>query len=90
MYKVVKDFTDKNDNHVYVTGDIYPRDGVVASEERVAELASTDNIRGEILIKAVDAPKTAKIAAVKEKTAVADTKAGKAKKTPKNTNKKEK
>ena len=65
MYRVIKDFTDKNDHHVYVAGDEFPRDGVEVSAERVAELASTDNVRGEVLIEAVD---TGKIRPVSEET----------------------
>ena len=57
MYKVVKDFTDRIDNHVYLTGDTYPRKGVKADEKRIAELASTKNKRGEVLIKVVEKPK---------------------------------
>jgi hypothetical protein len=51
-YKVVKAFTDLQDkNHVYFTGDSFPREGLDVSEERVKELASVNNKRGEILIK---------------------------------------
>ena len=54
VFKVVKDFCDSKDNrHVYRTGDVFPRDGVTADDKRIAELASVDNMRGEILIKAV-------------------------------------
>ena len=91
MYKVVKAFTDiKDNNHVYLAGDKYPREGVVADEKRVAELASTQNRRGEVLIKAQDAPKSAEIPSVKaEKTEKVE--APKAqKKAPKKANKKEK
>ena len=58
MYKVIKDFTDLNDNrHVYRTGDKFPRDGVEVSEERVNALASDNNARGESLIAFVAEPK---------------------------------
>lgn len=57
-YVVVKDFTDKNDKHVYRAGDTFPREGVEVSEERVAELTTTANMRGEILISRVDEPES--------------------------------
>lgn len=50
-YVVVTDFTDKNDKHIYRAGDTFPRSGVEVSAERVAELTSKDNMRGEVLIK---------------------------------------
>lgn len=88
QYKVVKDFTDLKDNrHVYIAGDIYPRDGVAVNDERVAELASTNNKRGEVLIKAVE---TAKIAAVSGESKPSDKAVGKPKKAPKKANKTEK
>lgn len=53
-YKVKKFFMDGQDgNHSYITGDIYPRDGLTPSDERIAELASTNNRLGEILIEPV-------------------------------------
>ena len=54
MYKVVKDFTDLNDNnHVYLAGDEYPRKGVKPSAKRIDELCSKFNKRGEVLIEEV-------------------------------------
>lgn len=54
MYKVVKDFTDLNDNnHVYLAGDKYPRKGVKPSAKRIGELCSKLNKRGEVLIEEV-------------------------------------
>lgn len=50
-YVVVTDFTDKIDKHIYRAGDTFPRSGVEVSAERVAELTSKDNMRGEVLIK---------------------------------------
>lgn len=44
----------KDNNHIYLAGAEYPREGVEASKKRVAELASTNNKRGEVLIKAVE------------------------------------
>lgn len=51
MYKVIKYFTDLHDNdHPYNVGDIFPRSGVTVSDERLAELAGSNNKRGEPLI----------------------------------------
>lgn len=49
-YVVLKDFTDLQDeNHVYRTGDKYPRKGR-GKKERIEELSTSENIRGEPLI----------------------------------------
>ena len=51
MYKVIKYFTDLHDNdHPYNVGDTFPRVGVTVSDERLAELAGSNNKRGEPLI----------------------------------------
>lgn len=59
MYKVIKDFfdlTDRKDTkagpiyHHYSVGDIYPREGLKPSQDRVSELASPDNLQSEPLI----------------------------------------
>lgn len=89
-YIVVTDFTDKNDKHIYRTGDTYPRPGVEVSEERVAELTSADNMRGEVLVKAVGAPKTAEIRPVKEEKKEVDKSVNTQKKKSKKAKKKEK
>lgn len=73
MYKVIKAFTDLQDNnHLYKEGDTYPREGVSVLPSRVKELATTANRRSEILIKEIeDEPKpkkTAKSAKKVEKT----------------------
>ena len=60
MYKVVKSFNDLQDNnHAYNVGDVFPRKGVKASDERIAELAGKSNKRGMVLIEAVKEPKKA-------------------------------
>lgn len=90
MHKVVKAFTDLQDNgHVYRVGDDYPRTGLSVSEERVAELASADNKRGEVLIVAVDVPEGAKIQPQRARKAKADKVPDKIEKAPKKANKKE-
>lgn len=52
MYKVIKYFTDLQDNdYPYKEGDIFPRSGVEVSKERLAELSGSNNKRKEPLIK---------------------------------------
>lgn len=65
MYKVIKYFTDLQDNnHEYNVGDIFPREGLEVTPERIAELSGKDNKQGCPLIeKAEEAPKKAKKAA---------------------------
>ena len=55
MYKVIKYFTDLQDgNRPYNVGDVFPRDGVEASEERIAELAGSNNLQKTPLIAEVE------------------------------------
>ena len=54
MYKVIKSFTDLQDNnYAYSVGDTFPRNGVVAGAERVAELSSDKNLQGVPLIEEI-------------------------------------
>lgn len=54
MYKVIKFFTDLQDNgHAYNVGDKFPRDGVTVSKKRIDELASTKNRQHKALIKEI-------------------------------------
>ena len=54
MYKVIKYFTDLQDNnYAYYVGDTFPRNGVEAGAERIAELSSDKNLQGVPLIKEV-------------------------------------
>lgn len=54
MYKVIKFFTDLQDNeHPYNVGDTFPREGTTATEERLAELAGRENKQGVPLIEKV-------------------------------------
>jgi hypothetical protein len=58
MYKVLEAFFDLQDgNHAYEPGDTFPRDGYKVSDDRLAELAGTDNRRGMKLIEKVEAKK---------------------------------
>lgn len=51
MYKVIKSFTDLQDNnYAYYVGDTFPHDGVEVGTERIAELASDKNLQGVPLI----------------------------------------
>lgn len=61
MYKVLKAFTDLQDNnYVYEEGSEYPRKGSDPSEERIAELSGKKNLQGIPLIKEVKARKRKK------------------------------
>ena len=54
MYKVIKLFTDLQDGrHLYNVGDTFPRDGVEVSEDRINELAGSDNKQGTPLIEEI-------------------------------------
>lgn len=54
MYKVILRFADLQDSsHVYEVGDVYPREGVKPSEERISELLGASNKIGAPLIKKV-------------------------------------
>ena len=54
MYKVIKYFTDLQDNnYAYYVGDTFPRNGVDVDAERIAELASDKNRLGVPLIEEV-------------------------------------
>lgn len=55
MFKVIKYFTDLEDNrYPYHVGDTFPHKGMEVSEERLAELSSDRNKRGIPLIKKVE------------------------------------
>jgi len=65
MYKVIKYFTDKDDNrHPYEVGSTFPRKGLEVTKERLAELAGNYNKQGQPLIQLVKkaAPKKKKAA----------------------------
>ena len=54
MYKVIKSFTDLQDNnYAYYVGDTFPRNGVEVGAERIAELSSDKNLQGVPLIEEV-------------------------------------
>ena len=67
MYTVIAPFADSADNNfIYGVGDKYPRAGFVASEARINELKSANNLRGYPLIRAVNAAKTVSMEEPKE------------------------
>lgn len=54
MYKAIERFTDMQDNnYAYNTGDTFPREGLEVSEERIAELSGSDNLRGRPVIEII-------------------------------------
>ena len=54
MYKVIKSFTDLQDNnYAYYVGDTFPHNGVEVDAERIAELASGKNRLGVPLIEEI-------------------------------------
>ena len=54
MYRVIKSFTDlQDDNYVYYVGDTFPHNGVEVGAERIAELASDKNRMGVPLIEEI-------------------------------------
>jgi hypothetical protein len=55
MYKVINFFTDLQDfNHPYKVGDVFPRQGMNVSEERLKELAGSKNKQGKPLIEKIE------------------------------------
>ena len=54
MYKVIKSFTDLQDNnYAYYVGDTFPHNGVEVCSERIAELSSDKNRLGVPLIEEI-------------------------------------
>ena len=54
-YRVLENFSDKQDDRrPYKVGDIYPREGLDPSPQRVAELLGPDNVRGRPIIELIE------------------------------------
>lgn len=54
MYKVIKSFTDLQDNgFAYKEGDEFPRKGMTVLPSRLKELSTTNNRRKEVLIQEI-------------------------------------
>lgn len=78
MYKVVSFFHDLQDeNHEYNIGDVYPREDAKPSEERIAELLGSDNVRGYPLIEEIQPEEVAEPETKKPASTVRGAKAGK-------------
>lgn len=73
MYKVIRYFEDIQDEmHPYNIGDIFPRDGMSVSDDRLAELYTERNLQRTPLIEfvsEVEKPETAKKARKRKKDA---------------------
>ena len=55
MYKVIRKFFDLQDNdHMYSEGDIFPRDNIEVSQERIEELLNNTNKMGVSLIEEIE------------------------------------
>lgn len=65
MYKVIKFFTDLQDNnYAYNVGDKFPHNGIKVSDARFAELSSANNKQGVPLIKFEEDPVTSEASIV--------------------------
>lgn len=64
MYKVLERFRDGADpeHHVYVAGDLYPREGYNPTAERIAELGGKDNAMKKPIIDVPKPPRSRKAA----------------------------
>ena len=73
MYKVIRYFEDIQDEmHPYNIGDIFPRDGMSVSADRLDELSTERNLQRTPLIEfvsEVEKPETAKKARKRKKDA---------------------
>ena len=67
MYKVIKYFTDLQDNNfAYNVGDTFPHKGKEVDEKRIKELSTSNNRRGTALIELVDEKKAEKAETAEE------------------------
>ena len=58
-YRVLEDFSDKQDDRrPYKVGDVYPREGLDPSPQRIAELLGSDNARHRPVIEVIKEEKT--------------------------------
>ena len=67
-YEVIRDFHDAQDaGHSYHVGDLYPRDGVAPSDQRIKDLLSENNFYNIAVIKPYNGePKAVKVEVPKE------------------------
>lgn len=67
MYKVLAKFTDLQDHkYAYKAGDMFPREGLKVSADRIKELSTSANKRGIPLIEKVQEVKELKKAETQE------------------------
>jgi len=58
MYRVIEYFTDLQDDcREYKAGDLFPREGLTVSEDRIKELSGNDNKQRRPLIALAEKPK---------------------------------
>ncbi len=73
-YVVIVEFSDLQDNNKkYLVGDSFPRKGLIVSEKRLEELASSNNRRGFPVIEAVAEAEPAVVEEKKEQAQEAKT-----------------
>ena len=66
-YRVIKYFTDLQDNsYPYHAGDIFPREGLEVTDDRIKELSTKANRRKQPLIEAIEEPVEAPAEAIPE------------------------
>lgn len=54
LYRVVSSFKDlKDDDHIYLVGEEFPRKGKRPSQERIDELLGSDNKQGRPVIEKI-------------------------------------
>lgn len=54
MYRVIVAFNDRLDGgYLYTVGAAYPREGMLATDNRIAELLSSDNLQHKPLIEEI-------------------------------------
>lgn len=68
-YRAIVTFADLQDHkRLYHGGEKFPRDGFLVSDERLAQLASCDNLMGCPLIEKVEDEKESLVITAKDKT----------------------
>lgn len=79
MYKVIKDFADREDNNRrYNAGDVYPREGYTPSLERLEYLSSAKTpINAPVIVLTGDKPEKVQIPDKQEKPVKTENKGGK-------------
>lgn len=68
-YKVVRRFKDVYHGRIYEVGDVYPAEGLTATEKRLEELSTTKNKYKKVYIEKVQEEKAEKEESVEEEKA---------------------